>query len=371
MHSILIIHFYFGILPTTFEFFIESCKDNTSVDFLIVTDCNIKIESPNIIVHKTSIQEIGLMIEARFGFRPCLIRAHKLCDFKPIWGLIMEEYSRDYDFWGFCDSDLVFGDIRKFLTDDILEKYDHLLGMGHFQLQRTTDPKYVEVLKSARGVGANAYYERNFDASKFLDNDNGPKLEEVLQSESNYIFDELPYGVASQYFKMFPDKFWSGYSQNGRCFDDVDPNPLYFRDIYNFYDGYLTTSYKQLSYLFPFFKRIPSENSDIDSVIYEKTFDGLYRIGYNDNGEMVRTACLYAHFLHRKLKIQSKKRHEYLIVPNKFIDGEPVSYEKFMSWINNPILGIERKITNGKKQIGRVKTLWKKIFYKKNRDLSL
>lgn len=45
---------------------------------------------------------------------------------------MFQEYIKDYDFWGHCDADLIFGDIRKFVTDDILNKYDRLGVDGFF-----------------------------------------------------------------------------------------------------------------------------------------------------------------------------------------------------------------------------------------------
>ena len=41
---------------------------------------------------------------------------YKLCDYKPVYGLIFDEDLQDYDFWGHCDVDLIFGDIRKFIN---------------------------------------------------------------------------------------------------------------------------------------------------------------------------------------------------------------------------------------------------------------
>ena len=32
-----------------------------------------------------------------------------------------------YDFWGHCDMDLIWGDIRNFITEDVLSKYDKII----------------------------------------------------------------------------------------------------------------------------------------------------------------------------------------------------------------------------------------------------
>lgn len=69
------------------------------------------------------------------GMQVWLEKPYKLCDFRPLYGEIFSNYVDGYDFWGYCDCDLIFGDIRKFLTEELLSTKDYLLGMGHFHIQ--------------------------------------------------------------------------------------------------------------------------------------------------------------------------------------------------------------------------------------------
>ena len=55
-------------------------------------------------------------------FEIVLNEPYDLCDFKVAYGEIFQEYLEPYDFWGFCDCDLIYGDIRHFLTEELLEK---------------------------------------------------------------------------------------------------------------------------------------------------------------------------------------------------------------------------------------------------------
>lgn len=71
---------------------------------------------------------------------------YKLCDLKPALGLVHEDMIAEYDFWGFCDLDVVFGRLRHFLTERMLTKYDVVTTharrvAGHFTLIRNL-PKY-------------------------------------------------------------------------------------------------------------------------------------------------------------------------------------------------------------------------------------
>ena len=58
------------------------------------------------------------------GFEIVVESGYKLCDFKPALGYIFSDYIKKYDFWGYCDIDIIFGNIRAFMTDDLLNEYD-------------------------------------------------------------------------------------------------------------------------------------------------------------------------------------------------------------------------------------------------------
>ena len=59
-----------------------------------------------------------------FDFAITLHTPYKLCDYKPAYGEIFAPELSGYDFWGYGDMDLVFGDLRAYFTEDKLRKYD-------------------------------------------------------------------------------------------------------------------------------------------------------------------------------------------------------------------------------------------------------
>lgn len=176
---------------------------NSTIDFLICTDQKVDSNAANIKVFTTNLLEIKKRIEELIKFKVCLSSPRKLCDYKGLYGLIFQEYTKNYDFWGFCDSDLIFGNIRTFLTDDILNNYDHILGLGHFQLQRTSDTKYFDVIKQSHGMGKNPYWLNKFSIEGFV-LDTGLDWKSVFTTEKNQVFDELPYGVAANIMNCIP-----------------------------------------------------------------------------------------------------------------------------------------------------------------------
>ncbi len=116
---------YFGKFPWYFGYFIHSCKYNSKVDFLLVTDILIHIDLPsNVRVVNKSLNDIAERAEQKFGIPVVITDPYKLCDFKPAYGYIFSELIEGYDFWGYADIDVVFGNIRHFITDEILLNYD-------------------------------------------------------------------------------------------------------------------------------------------------------------------------------------------------------------------------------------------------------
>ena len=114
---------YFGHLPKEFGFWLISCQMNSTVDWLLFTDDRTKFNyPPNVKVTYCTFEDIKNKAQACFDFPIVLNRPYKLCDYKAAYGDIFKNELTGYDYWGMCDLDLVWGNIREFLTDEILEK---------------------------------------------------------------------------------------------------------------------------------------------------------------------------------------------------------------------------------------------------------
>ena len=334
MNTILIILPYFGKFPEMFPFWLESCRQNNTVDFLIVTDQDLESPSSNIYIEQATLQEMKQRIEKHVGFKVYLEKAYKLCDFRPIYPYIFSEYVSQYDFWGYCDCDLIFGNIRYFLTEELLNRYDYLLGMGHFHIQRVNDPKYEEVWKSARGPWREILWK------------------EVFQSTSNEWFDELPFGVAGKYYEMYPDYFWSGYMPERRCFESPSISYINFIDTYNHINTYKSNmDYQRHIKRLPFWIRKPAE--ELSNVIYKKEGKELFAVGINQNGYIIHRPILYAHFYKRKLSTKTCNMSNYIIRPNTFIDNFRISKATLFYHSNHPSTYYQKLLRKIKNYINR------------------
>lgn len=125
MKKIAFINCFFGkTWPDYFDYFLKGCEYNPTIDFYIFTNIAPKYKIKNVHFIKFDLQKFNEMATEKLKVSVSVKDAYKLCDFKPLYGVILQEYISKYDFWGYCDVDLMFGNIREFITNEMLDKYD-------------------------------------------------------------------------------------------------------------------------------------------------------------------------------------------------------------------------------------------------------
>lgn len=138
MYSIVLIIPYFGKFDNIFNLWLESCKINNSIDYIIVTDIQVDYNNlpSNVQLVRCSFSELKNKIQKLYDFKISLKTPYRLCNFKPAYGEIFEDLIKNYDYWGFCDMDLIWGNIRHFLPSEMI--FDKIGSYGHFSLIRNT-----------------------------------------------------------------------------------------------------------------------------------------------------------------------------------------------------------------------------------------
>jgi hypothetical protein len=170
---------YFGSLPWYFHYFIHTCKFNPEVDFYIITDDESwtnKLPS-NVKMIRKNIEAMNQLATKRLGFSTDIREGYKLCDFKPTYGLLFPEIVEGYDFWGHGDIDVIFGDIRYFMTDELLDNYElinvrHDFISGYFLLFRNNEKMNTLFMRSndyKKVLSSHVHY--CFDETNFQHND--------------------------------------------------------------------------------------------------------------------------------------------------------------------------------------------------------
>lgn len=145
MHRVGIVVCYFGKWPRGFDIFLKTCAGNPTVHFLFFTDAEPPGRLPGNLVFKPfRLDDLKALSSKKLGMNVAVKTPYKVCDLRPAFGVIFEEYLQDFDFWGYCDLDVVFGNLRHFLTEEVFSTYDVIATRkeyvsGHFTLYRNAE----------------------------------------------------------------------------------------------------------------------------------------------------------------------------------------------------------------------------------------
>jgi len=153
---------YFGSFGPWFPLYLHSLANQTTLDLLLLTDTAPTQLPPNARRVPLTLDQLRERANARLGTTVTLHRLRNLCDLRPAYGLIFEEFVRGYEYWGFGDEDVLYGDVDRMLAPHLDGAVDIVSpGMngksGHLTLVRNvprmnelamTDPVYTQVLAS-------------------------------------------------------------------------------------------------------------------------------------------------------------------------------------------------------------------------------
>ena len=288
MTSILIVLPYFGRFPNYFNLFLKSCAVNSTINWLLVTDQkldNINIPD-NFLVKQMEFPDIQKQAELMYGKAPAT--PYSLCKYRVVYHELFGDNVKDFDFWGFCDCDLIFGNLREFITENILLSYDKISWRGHLTL--------------------------------FKNN----------------------YKVNNAYKKEFPGfKTFQGCindSDGINLFDEVGINKIFNRLGLKIYEDLLFADLLIRSNNFVCQHNIFDPKTNVNQ-LFRWTEKGLYRI-YAFDKNIVTQPIAYVHFLKRPMEwgdCSIEKDHAFLIVTNKFVKDEKLTIEKLLQYSRKAI----------------------------------
>ncbi len=139
MKKVVFIIPYFGKLHNYFHLFLASCGKNPDIDFLFVSDLEFPDLPPNCSILKLSFQELVNRINQKLGFISSLKQIYKIVDFKPMYGDLFEKEIAPYDYWGFCDCDMILGNLKVFLESIDMAQYEKIFCHGHMTILKNND----------------------------------------------------------------------------------------------------------------------------------------------------------------------------------------------------------------------------------------
>lgn len=277
METVAFIIPYFGKLHDYFTLFLHSCSLNQSVDFIFVSDIEDFPALPlNCKRLDMSFGELAQKIEKRLGFDVELTNIYKIVDFKPMWGDIFQDELKEYDFWGFCDCDMILGDLRGFFGQIEFCRYDKIFCHGHMTILRNDDLSR-SLYKTKGGFEREGVfnYEEAFRTKCVVYFDEGGGFTEICR----YL------GVRSYESVIYAD-----VSFQRRRFTLAQPIPTaLYPCIFTF------------------------EHGDLKRVVYE-------------NGQIISYPILYVHLQKRTMEVHiTSNIDKYQIIPNAFVDDREIS----------------------------------------------
>lgn len=108
--AIVIVHF--GDRPGWLDIWEASASWNSCVDFLVFNDFGFESRYPNI--KPISLDLVSFNNRESLRSRDLRIsRGYKLCDFRPLFGEIFRYELSGYDYWGWGDTDVLYGQIME------------------------------------------------------------------------------------------------------------------------------------------------------------------------------------------------------------------------------------------------------------------
>ena len=218
---------YFGSWPKWFPAFFLSCQAVKDIDWLFFTDCKIPaVTCHHIKFIPMNIKQLNHLASEKLGFY-IQKDSYSQLDIRPAYGVVFKEYFTGYDFWGHCDFDVIWGNIRSFITDSILSKHQIISSRkdklaGHFTLWKN-EPKTNTLFKSVpeyRQAFSNPNHV-NFDEhimSKFLANQ--------LISNDDMISVYWPKKIVVGRIEL-ETKPNGWYWKDGKIFDNEDQEHIY------------------------------------------------------------------------------------------------------------------------------------------------
>lgn len=270
---------YFGKLPYYFDLWMHTASRLNRFDFIIITDDICESVSDNIRIKHMCFEDFVKETQKRFDFPIGLTTPRKLCDFKPTYGYLLEDEIKDYSYWGYCDIDVVLGNLDDLIPLDM--GYRKMFVHGHMTLLENSE--YMNKLFMKPVPGFCSY-------------------ESVLSKPENVIFDEASDGLNI-------NRIAYEYGVNTLIdYKMADINPYSFLFKRSLYD-----------YSIPNKSGREIKNEGIERQIFLWENGRLDRYSLSIDGQMSIEPMRYLHFQKRILKIDENayRSNRFLIVPNR------------------------------------------------------
>ena len=122
--SVMVLILHFGALPKWFDIWLYTAKLNGGIDFHLFQDAVENFQDKNIFYHSLTLADFNeLPLLKAEGYK--LKHPYKFCDFRPLIAEIFPEIIAPYEYWGWGDLDVIYGDILS-VVGESFNKFDYI-----------------------------------------------------------------------------------------------------------------------------------------------------------------------------------------------------------------------------------------------------
>lgn len=153
---------YFGSFGPWFPLYLHSLANQHTLDLLLLSDAEPPALPANARRVEMTFDQLRELAITRLATSVRLERTRNICDLKPAYGMVFEEFTQGYEYWAFGDEDVLYGDVDRMLAPHLDGTADLVVpgtngNSGHLTLVKNaprtnelamSDPAYKDVLVS-------------------------------------------------------------------------------------------------------------------------------------------------------------------------------------------------------------------------------
>jgi len=189
--KVLLIVPYFGSFGPWVPLYLHSLARQQTVDLLLLCDTEPPPLPANARRVAMTFDQVRALATARLRTTVRLHRIRNLCDLKPAYGLVFEDFTEGYEYWAFGDEDVLYGDIDGMLAPHLDGAADLVIpGTNSARMQGSTQGHLTVVRNHPR---TNSLAMRD------------PAYTHVLASDEHWAYDETSWrhgGEVSSFTKI-------------------------------------------------------------------------------------------------------------------------------------------------------------------------
>jgi hypothetical protein len=116
---------HFGALPEWFDIWLHTAKLNRGIDFYLCQEVIESCRDGNVFFNKMTLEDFNILPLLRAeGY--AIRNPYKFCDYRPLIAEAFPEVVSPYEYWGWGDLDVIYGDILSVVEPSFDRRFDYV-----------------------------------------------------------------------------------------------------------------------------------------------------------------------------------------------------------------------------------------------------